>query len=633
MKITTNYRALVAVGILVSVGSYVGAGPGPAGPPIQDATTRQAAPTFGGLYTTVDARRRALIDDWVARLREVTGQKIEAKEFYDTVIKLSAKTTFEAITHALMTTALTDESGKSLGDALDLVEHVDTVRGQGLGDASDHQFRMYVRLKESAQGTLALSRQFKRGRDNTVYHKGYPVSYRGQGGTPSIQISIALDGRRADVDVDYRSSIFPASMLNGHLTAANSDVRAGNNHDRHIERWTGFQNWWGNFFGIRLASPDDAERSESSDTRSPRVGSKDADVMMEDFLKAWLLEGDIRAAISYISPRAHACMAEDSADPASFDRGMAPFVLARRLKVAHDTLGPRTSLADVTVGVRLTRPGLRLVTQPHHAQFVLYAVPDDVAVVFDCQSRVSLAAPDRARRTYGNYFAATFFIKGPGTPTTVALLWARERDYWRIVSWRTEPEGDANMPAIVPPATAAPRRIAADATLVQAAHQFLDSWLVRKEYDRAFNYLSPKSYSCYDLTRPADQPAAASVEDAGRRIRAAIERAGTEIGKVRDLDSVVTAAEPFHPALRVMDHRYARTFALSSMPNALADAADCATRVRGAAPASDPPPEYGTAFELTVRFRTQAGDAAVLRTMWVKESDAWRITVYAVDVP
>ena len=43
--------------------------------------------------------------------------------------------------------------------------------------------------------------------DNTVYHNGYPISYRARGGTPSIQISIATDNR-ADIDVDYRSPSF-----------------------------------------------------------------------------------------------------------------------------------------------------------------------------------------------------------------------------------------------------------------------------------------------------------------------------------------------------------------------------------------------------------------------------------------
>ena len=72
---------------------------------------------------------------------------------------------------------------------------------------------MYVRLTPNAREMLDRSREFKRGIDNTVYHKGYPINYREQRGTPSIQVSIAQDGRLADVDVDYRSSSFPVIVV------------------------------------------------------------------------------------------------------------------------------------------------------------------------------------------------------------------------------------------------------------------------------------------------------------------------------------------------------------------------------------------------------------------------------------
>lgn len=596
--------------------------------------TQETQPRFGGSYSALDARRQRFVDDWAARFTEVTGRKIEPAALYDNVVKLSTKTTFEAITNALMNTALTDASGNSLGDAMALVERVEGVRGKVLGAAGDQQFRMYVLLKADALDILARSQQFKRAADNTVYYKGYPINYRGQGGPPSIQMSTAIDHRHADIDVDYRSSSFPVALFNGHLTASNSDVGAGNNYDRHTARWTGLQNWWRNFFGINLPSSDDVRKGEPGEFGVPRIGKKRVEAMTEDFLKAWLLDGDIKNALNYISPRAFACLSEDRDDLPSFDRGMAPFVLAHRLKSAHDALGPRTSLEGLVVGVRLTTSGLRLVEQPHHAQFVVYAVPDDIAAAFDCESQYSLGGRDSARRAYGNYFGATFYIKGPRLPTSLALLWQQDGGYWRIVSWQTEPEGESDMPDSAPPPVAAPLRIDADAGLVQAAHQFLESWLIRKDYNTAFSYVSPKAYACYDLVRGPDQPASTSLDDAGSKIRAGLEKSGSEIGKVRNLEVVLRAAEPFHPAVRIMDHRYARSFSLSSIPNALAAAVDCSARSRGTPlPQEDPAPEYGTAFEMTVRLRTRAGDPPVLRTMWMKEGGVWRITVYAVEVP
>ena len=267
--------------------------------------TEQASVQFGGNYSELDARRQKLVENWVARFNAVAGAKIPPDVFYDTKIKLSSKTTFDAITNALVTTPLTDESGQRFGDTLDIIEQVDMVRGQVIGQSGDQQFRMYVQLKEDALSMLDRSREFRRAADNTVYHRGYPINYRQRGGNPSIQVSIALDRRRADVDVDYRAGFFPVSIFNGHLTTANSDVRAGGNYDRHANRWAGFQNWWRSVFGVRVAGAPAAEKDTASQffPEKPRIGDKTIDFMMEDFLKAWLIERDAVQAMGYVSER------------------------------------------------------------------------------------------------------------------------------------------------------------------------------------------------------------------------------------------------------------------------------------------------------------------------------------------
>ena len=355
-------------------------------------------PQFGGKYAELDERRQKLIDGWVVRLEKTTGQSIAPASLYDDLVSLSSKTTFVAVTHALMTTQLTDRAGADLGDGLTLVDRVDVVRGEVTGERGDHQFRIYVRLTVDAYDKLSRSQQFKRASDNSVYHKGYPINFRGQGGTPSIQISMATDRRNADVDVDYRASFFPVSLVNGHLTASNSDVRAGNNYDKHLNRWTGFQNWWQGFFGVRLERPaDKAEQlSRTSLSAVPRAGKKDVDVMAEDFLKAWLVEGNAIAAGAYVSERSYACLAQDTDDPLKFDRGMAPFQLLINLRAAYNSLGKHDSLDGLVVGVRLTKPGLRVVEQPHGGQFVVYSVPDDIAATLDCGSRLMPGESDDA---------------------------------------------------------------------------------------------------------------------------------------------------------------------------------------------------------------------------------------------
>jgi len=588
-------------------------------------------PKFGGKYAELDERRQHLIDGWVVRLEKTTGQSIEPAALYDALVSLSSKTTFGAVTHALMTTKLTDQAGADLGDALTLVERIDVVHGEVTGERGDHQFRIYVRLTADAIDKLSRSQQFKRGVDNSVYHKGYPINYRGQGGTPSIQISIATDRRNADVDVDYRASSFPAALFNGHLTSSNSDVRAGNNYDKHLNRWTGFQNWWQGFFGVRLERADDSgEPSRSSLSPLPRAGKKDIHVMAEDFLKAWLIEGNVIAATGYISDRSYACLAQDTDDPMTFDRGMAPFQLLINLRAAYNSLGKHASLDGLVVGVRLTRAGVRVVEQPHGGQFVVYSVPDDIAALLDCGSQLTPGGAKAPKRTYGNYFGTTFYIAGQ-QDVPVGLLWAKDNGYWKIVAWRVGATDYAPAPA--PIAEPSVTRIPVDRSLAAAARGFLDSWLVKKQYDAAFAYLSPLSYGCYDMQRDPATPASTSAEDAGRRIRAALASSAASIGTGRKLDQMIEAVEPFLPSIRVMDHPDAKVFTLSSLPDALGDAAECSARAGGSTVPDPMPLQYGNAFGTNVRFKTRAGEAPILRLLWRKESGSWRITSYGIELP
>ena len=581
-------------------------------------------PQFGGEYARLDSRRQQLVNDWVGRLVKTTGQHVDPGPFYDEAVSVSARTTFEAVTHALQRIQLTDSSSVPLGDALALVEQIDNVRGEVIGARGDRQFRLYVRLTPGAPAALARTRQFKRTTDNSIYHKGYPTSYREQGGDPSIQISIAPDGRRADIDVDYRSPSFPVALFNGHLTAANSDVRAGNNLDRHNNRWTGFQKWWGGLFGGRQDHDPSAEAASRpvAIPTTPRLGKKNIDAMVNDFLTAWLVEGDIVASMGYVSERAYACLARDSDEPSEFDRGLAAFQLMVHLKAAHDALGPRASLDT---------PALRPFRQPKAAQFLIYSVPDDVATAFDCESQMTVGDPAEAKQAYGKYFGATFALDGRhGNP--IALLWTKEEGYWKIVSWKVGADVAAT-PAPEPIAAAAVARISADPGLAQAARGFLESWLVKRNYDAAFAYLSPKAYACYDLERDPAKPASTSPEDAGRKLRSGLEAAGAALGASGSLKTVLSAPEPVHPAVRIMDHSLSQVFSLASMPNALADAAECAARA-ALSPLPDPVPlEYGAGFSMNFRFKTRDGDAPVLRMLWRKEDGAWRITSYAVERP
>ncbi len=126
---------------------------------------------------------------------EVIGRSAPPDVVYN-LARLSSRTTFDAVTHALMTTELTDESGQSLGTALDLVAQLETIKGKIKGAGGDQQFRISAVLKPDAREIMERSQQFQRKGDNTIYHKGYPVNYRQTVTAPSIQVSIARDEPR-----------------------------------------------------------------------------------------------------------------------------------------------------------------------------------------------------------------------------------------------------------------------------------------------------------------------------------------------------------------------------------------------------------------------------------------------------
>lgn len=245
-----------------------------------------AAPQqFYGTYAQLRPAQKKLIDDWYAEYNKMM-QTHDNPADYDQ-LSLSTRTTFEAVTHALLTTKMTSKTGQPEGNASDLMQSIETINGKVPKARGDLQFRMYVVLKPDALQKPKDSSEFFRDRDNTVYHHGYPMNYRQDGGVPSIQVSIAKDGRHADIDVDYRSSRFPTALINGHLTAVNSDVRAGNNTQRHLQRWDGLTDWWHNLFGLADSEEETPAEASTASGEVPPVPRKGSD-KLEDAVVGYL---------------------------------------------------------------------------------------------------------------------------------------------------------------------------------------------------------------------------------------------------------------------------------------------------------------------------------------------------------
>src|SRR5690349_5434990 len=87
---------------------------------------------FSGFYASLRAEQKTLVNEWVQRFSATIGKRVDPVEVYDK-LPVSTRTTFNAVTHALISTRLTDSSGSDLGTAIQIVAKLDTVSGEILG--------------------------------------------------------------------------------------------------------------------------------------------------------------------------------------------------------------------------------------------------------------------------------------------------------------------------------------------------------------------------------------------------------------------------------------------------------------------------------------------------------------------
>lgn len=612
----------------------------------QNAPSKQNAkgeePVFGGKYAQLNAEQKRLVDNWFQRLSEVLGKPISPEEGYDHV-RLSVRTTFVAVTHALLRTRLTDKSGAAFEkSALSLVGKVDNVAGSLEGARGDKQFRMYVELVPGALELLEKSQEFDRKGDNTIYHKGYPICYRSKGGTPSIQISTSKDGKLADIDVDYRSAKFPAFLFNGHLSASNSDVRAGNNDQRHNSRWEGLRNWWRTLLGLPYAEKSAAD-SESEDVplkiERTKPNAKPAQAV-HDFLTLWLVDEKPGEAVAYFSESAYACMELEQGRP--IDRGMAPFVMLKGLQEINQRVGKVPNLSGASVGVRLVGPRIKVIKQPYHAQFVLYDVREDLAERFKCENRLNPENVElKAARSkdFGKYVGAVFKLKAHGEfGETVATLWKKEKKYWKLISYDVEPEAEELRKTAAAPAAKAPvlPYVNGDPDLIRAARDFYEDWFVRNRLDAASQYLSPQCYACVNLYRDEETPEPKTAAEERQLLRSGMERLVEATGPAKKLTDAIVAPEPSHPDLKLVRQADSKAFVIASIPDYMAASVNCEKRKRGEDLIFAAPPEgakYGNYYATGFKLAKQVEDSGVLWTVWGKESGRWKIVSYAVLIP
>lgn len=389
------------------------------------------------VFEDLAPRQRELFSTYVESYNSARGSHLAPDERF-AQLTISEQTTFYGVTHALLHSPLTDASGASMGLAIDRVAAIQRVAGQYPGKGGDEQFRVYVALQPDTRQILEKSREFFRDRDNTVYHVGYPLSFRQLGKEPSIQISVSDDGLRGDIDVDYRSSKTPQSLFNGHLTAANSDVRAGENPRLHNDRWHGLVEWWRQVFGrLKDAVPTQSDLlgADRPDVPTPLPPDRPIDAApdlvqdaAQEFLTDWLVRRHDDEALAAVSTHAFACVSVtgDAKDEA-LDANAARRELRRIMEYSSQELGVHADLTSIIHAYTPRDPNRPAVDQAFRREFFVSRVPAAEAKQYLCDPKATPPGTE--------YYAVifTFRVEGGGT---LALLWNREDGRWKIVSFR-----------------------------------------------------------------------------------------------------------------------------------------------------------------------------------------------------
>jgi len=401
-------------------------------------------------YASLDDERKALLDAPARAYNETTGRNLTTQEWFDQ-LSLSERTTFDAITNALIDTELTDADGRPLGRAFDIIAGLERIAGQYAGRGGDQQFRLYVHLKPDAVDLLERSTQFFPGHENTVYHVGYPHSYRQEGEVPNMQVSVSEDGLRADIDVDYRSSKAPQALFNGHLTASNSDVRAGDNYDKHTNRWVGLVNWWQSVLGnisLNAASTVDLISRNIDELPTPLPPDRPLGAAPEDlpdaaqeFLTDWLVREKIDEAMMFFSRRAIACINIDEGNQEEL-LSLQDAIVAMRdiMTTALQEVPDRDNLTEAIDAVppQNESQASRIVHHAFEGDFTIMQVTNQVAADYTCSTRRGGEPPEMpgGPDALGTYYGVLFRFKArEDLGGVLGLLWDKLEGTWKISSY------------------------------------------------------------------------------------------------------------------------------------------------------------------------------------------------------
>ncbi len=587
---------------------------------LQPAAAQTQPITVGGTYAQLLPEQQLLVHRWVSEYKSIFKRTINPAQIYNN-LPLSARTTFQAVTHALANSTLTSKDGKHLGRAIDLIDVVERVSGQVPETRGDRQFRIYVYLKPGAVNKLYAAKEFERSHDNTVYHIGYPINFRQQGGVPSVQISVARTGRRADIDVDYRSSAGLKALVSGHLTSANSDVRAGNNGLVHNHRWSGLSNWWHDLMAVLVEKPAPEESVDGlapgAELERRRIAHGPIDEAIYSYLTDWLVKNSPEELLPLFSIKSYPCIAEfGGTNP---DAKLALARILRRLQDRRSALGKVSSVESVVHPISYRLPGSRPAPNRYEKVFALQEAPLDAAWAIDCRVRYRLDLVEsipRPSHQFGNVFVASMRIDDPKEPSSFLVqTWAQDGGEWRIVSFDIKRKHLSPPVELLSETQAGPPPQSDAAAVLEAAGRLFETWFIKKQPAGAVAYFHPQAVNC----TPAPEARAQSTSSADF-VTAIL---STAVADSR-IEGVITAPEAGHHEMKPIPHAHSGAFLLAELRGNLLHSTICS-----AAPAQGKLRSvgYATIFRLV---QPSGSDPAPITLLWAKSADGWRVISYSV---
>jgi hypothetical protein len=227
-------------------------------------------------------------------------------------------------------------------------------------------------------------------------------------------------------------------MFNGHLTSANSDIRVGENSDKHGARWTGLITWWQAFGRLAQALPDqpdllNLDRPEAPTPLPPDrpMGASPERVedAVQEFLTDWLVRRQYDQALEFLSPRSYACLnLNEDARGQALDAAGARRELRRIMEYASNKMGEHSNLTSVVAAFTPRDPKRVVLDHPFKREFLLTPLTE-------AQARPYLCDGATATPTGGEYVGAVFQFRIAGG-SLFGLLWTREDNKWKLVSYQ-----------------------------------------------------------------------------------------------------------------------------------------------------------------------------------------------------